>query len=53
VRACDRIAHDAKTLGQKLARATSSTRSPALTPLLEGMAQAWDDAMAALDVALP
>ena len=51
-RAFDRIAQDAKTLDQKLARAVSSTKSPALSPLLDGMAQAWDDGMGALDAAL-
>jgi hypothetical protein len=50
--AFDRIARDAKTLDQKLARAVSSAKSPALASLLDGMAQAWDDGMGALDAAL-
>jgi hypothetical protein len=49
--AFDRIARDAKTLILKLARAVSSPKPADLAPLLEGMAQAWDDAMAALEAA--
>jgi hypothetical protein len=48
-RAFDRIALDAKTLSLKLARAVASTKAVGLAPLLDGMAQAWDDGMAALD----
>jgi hypothetical protein len=51
--AFDRIACDAKTLDQKLARALSSTKKADLSPTLEGMAVAWDDGMAALDAAAP
>jgi hypothetical protein len=47
----DRLARDAKTLDNKLARAVTSSRRADLTPLLDGMAQAWDDGMAALDEA--
>jgi len=47
--AFDRIARDAKTLILKLARAVSSGKPADLAPLLEGMAQAWDDGMTALD----
>ncbi len=47
--AFDRIARDAQVLMLKLARAVASTRSADLAPLLEGMATAWDDGMAALD----
>ncbi len=50
-RAFDQVARDAKTLILKLARAVSSTRPADLSPLLEGMAQSWDDGMAALDKA--
>jgi hypothetical protein len=50
-RSFDRIARDAKTLILKLARAVTSTKPTDLSPLLDGMAQAWDDAMAALDAA--
>jgi hypothetical protein len=50
-RAFDRIARDAKTLILKLARAVSSSRPADLAPLLDGMAQAWDDGMASLDAA--
>ncbi len=50
-RAFDQIARDAKTLDLKLARAVSSTKAPDLSPLLDSMAQAWDDGMAALDAA--
>jgi hypothetical protein len=51
-RAFERIARDAKTLDQKLARAIATSAKPAGLPaLLEGMAQAWDDGMAALDEA--
>jgi hypothetical protein len=48
-RAFDRIARDSKTLILKLARAVSSPKPADLSPLLDGMAQAWDDGMAALD----
>lgn len=48
-RAFDQIARDAKTLILKLARAVASTKATDVTPLLDGMAQAWDDGMAALD----
>ena len=44
-----KIARDAKTLILKLARAVSSTKAVDLSPLLDGMARAWDDGMAALD----
>ncbi|MEP6503954.1 MAG: DUF1839 family protein [Betaproteobacteria bacterium] len=47
--AFDRIARDAKTLARKLARAVSSTKTAAPAALLEGMAGAWDEGMAALD----
>ena len=50
-RAFDQVARDAKTLILKLARAVSSTKAADLSPLLDGMAQAWDDGMAALDQA--
>ena len=50
-RAFDQIARDAKTLILKLARAVSSPKPADLSPLLDGMAQAWDDGMAALDKA--
>ena len=50
-RAFDQIARDAKTLILKLARAVSSPKQADLAPLLEGMAMAWDDGMAALDKA--
>ena len=50
-RAFDKIARDAKTLILKLARAVTSTKAVDLAPLLDGMAQAWDDGMAALDKA--
>lgn len=50
-RAFDQIARDSKTLILKLARAVASTKTVDLTPLLDGMAQAWDDGMAALDAA--
>jgi len=50
-RAFDQVARDAKTLILKLARAVSSTKAVDLGPLLEGMAQAWDAGMAALDQA--
>jgi hypothetical protein len=50
-RSFDQIARDAKTLILKLARAVTSPRSTDLAPLLDGMAQAWDDGMAALDAA--
>jgi hypothetical protein len=49
--AFDRIARDAKTLILKLARAVSSGRPADLAPLLDGMAQAWDEGMMALDAA--
>ena len=45
----DVIARDAKTLILKGARAVASARAVDLSPLLEGMARAWDDGMAALD----
>jgi hypothetical protein len=47
--AFDRLAKDAKTLILKLARAVSSPRRADLDPLLDGMAAAWDEGMAALD----
>ncbi len=50
-RAFDQVAHDAKALMPKLARAVSSTKATDLTPLLDAMAQAWDDGMAALETA--
>ena len=49
MRSFDSIARDAKTLILKLARAASSTKAVDLSPLLEGMARAWDGGMAALD----
>jgi len=45
----DVIARDAKTLILKGARAVASTKAVDLSGLLEGMARAWDDGMAALD----
>ena len=48
-RAFDQIARDSKTLILKLARAVSSPKPADLSPLLDGMARAWDDGMAALD----
>jgi len=50
-RAFDRLARDAKTLILKLARTVSSGKPADLAPLLDGMAQAWDDGMTALDAA--
>ena len=50
-RAFERLARDAKTLDQKLGRAVASTRNADTKKLLEGMAQCWDDGMAALDAA--
>jgi hypothetical protein len=50
-RAFEQIARDAKTLDLKLARAVSSTKATGPSPLLDGMARAWDDAMAALEAA--
>ncbi|MBC7663523.1 MAG: DUF1839 family protein [Caulobacter sp.] len=50
-RAFDRVARDSKTLILKLARAVASPRPADLSPLLDGMAQAWDEGMAALDAA--
>ena len=49
MRSFDAIARDAKTLILKLARAVSSTKNVDVGPMLEGMAVAWDDGMAALD----
>jgi Domain of unknown function (DUF1839) len=43
------IARDAQTLMRKLARAVSSTKAAELSGLLEPMAQAWDDGIAALE----
>ncbi len=48
----DAIARDAKTLILKLARAVSSTKPVDLAPMLEGMAVAWDDGIAALERAV-
>ena len=45
----DVIARDAKTLILKGARAVTSAKAVDLSGLLEGMASAWDDGMAALD----
>jgi len=47
----DALARDAKTLILKGARAVASTRAVDLAGLLEGMARAWDEGMAALDAA--
>jgi hypothetical protein len=49
--AFDGLARDAKTLILKLARAVSSPRATELSPLLDGMARAWDEGMAALEEA--
>jgi len=50
-RAFAQLAHDAKTLDQKLARAVASTRNVDTKKLLDTMAQRWDEGMAALDAA--
>ena len=50
-RAFDRVARDSKTLILKLARAVASPKPADLSPLFDGMAQAWDEGMAALDAA--
>ncbi len=52
-RAFDRIARDAKALDLKLARAIAATRKVDSSALLDGLARAWDDGMAALDEACP
>ena len=49
--AFDGLARDAKSLILKLARAVSSPRATEVGTLLEGMAAAWDEGMAALDEA--
>ena len=49
--AFDRLARDAKTLILKGARAVSSTKATDLSSLLDPMAQAWDEGMAALEAA--
>ncbi|HEX7639930.1 MAG TPA: DUF1839 family protein [Burkholderiaceae bacterium] len=50
-RSFDAIGRDAKTLILKAARAVTSSRPTDLSPLLSGMAAAWDEGMAALDAA--
>ena len=50
-RAFEQLAHDARTLDQKLGRAVASTRNADTKKLLETMARCWDDGMAALDAA--
>ena len=52
MRAFDAIGRDAKTLILKLARAVSSTKKVDVAPMLAGMADAWDDGMAALTKAV-
>ncbi len=47
--AFERLSRDAKTLILKMARAVSSPRKADLEPMLEAMALAWDEGMAALD----
>ena len=49
--AFERIVRDGGALDAKLARAASSPKNADPAPLLDGMAQAWDDGMAALEAA--
>ena len=49
--AFERIARDATTLDGKLARAVASTKAIGAATLLEGIAAAWDEGMAALEAA--
>ena len=50
--AFERIASDATTLDAKLARAVVSTKAIGVPALLDGIAQAWDEGMAALEAAV-
>lgn len=49
--AFERIVHDGSALDAKLQRALASTKAAGLAPLLDGIANAWDDGMAALEAA--
>lgn len=48
----DQIAHDCKTLILKTARAVNARRPLEAAPMLQGMARAWDEGMAATERAL-
>ena len=49
--AFERIVRDGSALDTKLTRAVASTKAIGLAPLLEGIANAWDDGMTALEAA--